>query len=45
MSERSLLELAGIISDEEAAVMLEAIQQQDEQSRRRLDELVSLLDS
>lgn len=37
--ERSLLELAGILSDEEAEAMREAIQQRDEQSRDRLDRL------
>lgn len=43
--ERSLLELAGILSDEEAETMREAIQERDEQSRDRLDRLTDEMDS
>lgn len=35
--ERSLLELAGILSDEEAAAMEEAIEERRERSRDRLE--------
>lgn len=43
--ERSLLELAGIISDEEADSMREAIDAQESRTRERLDELTERLDS
>lgn len=37
--ERSLLELAGILSDEEAETMREAIEAQESRTRDRLNEL------
>lgn len=43
--ERSLLELAGILSDAEAEDMREAIRDQEERSRERLDRLTDQLDS
>lgn len=43
--ERSLLELAGILSDAEAEDMREAIQDQEDRSRERLDRLTDQLDS
>jgi len=43
--DRSLLELAGILSDEEAETMREAIEERDEQSRDRLDRLTDELNS
>lgn len=43
--ERSLLELAGILSDAEAEDMREAIQDQEDRSRKRLDRLTDQLDS
>lgn len=42
--ERSLLELAGVLSDEEADTMREAIRERDEQSRDRLDRLTDEMD-
>ena len=42
--ERSLLELAGILSDEEAAAMREAIEDQDDRTRDRLDQLTEQFD-
>lgn len=44
-SERSLLDLAGILSDEEAAEMREAIRESEERSRDRLDKLTEEMDS
>ncbi|TYL37201.1 hypothetical protein CV102_17945 [Natronococcus pandeyae] len=43
--ERSLLDLAGILADEEADAMREAIREQDERSRDRLDRVTDQLDS
>ena len=43
--ERSLLELTGILSDAEAEDMREAIRDQEEWSRERLDRLTDQLDS
>jgi predicted CopG family antitoxin len=43
--ERSLLDLAGILSDEEAEDMRDAIQEQEERSRERLDRLTEQMDS
>ncbi|SFR67469.1 antitoxin VapB family protein [Halogeometricum limi] len=43
--ERSLLDLAGILSDEEAGAIRGAIRERDEQSRDRLDRLSEQLDS
>ena len=43
--ERSLLELAGILTDEEAETMREAIEAGDRRSRDRLDRQVDRLDS
>jgi len=43
--DRSLLELAGILSDAEAETMREAIEERDEQSRDRLDRLTDELNS
>jgi predicted CopG family antitoxin len=43
--ERSLLDLAGILSDEEAEEMREAIREGDERSRERLDRLTEQMDS
>jgi predicted CopG family antitoxin len=43
--ERSLLDLAGILSDEEAEEMRKAIRQREEQSRERLDRLTGEMDS
>lgn len=43
--ERSLLDLAGILSDAEAKDMREAIQDQEDRSRERLDRLTDQLDS
>lgn len=42
--ERSLLELAGLLTDEDAESMREAIGEQDRRSRERLDELTEKLD-
>ncbi|MFQ3476758.1 hypothetical protein HKK80_10950 [Halonotius sp. F2-221B] len=42
--ERSLLELAGILSDEEAAAMREAIEDQEDRTRDRLDQLTEQFD-
>ena len=42
--ERSLLELAGILSDEEAAAMREAIEDQEDRTRDRLDQLTKQFD-
>lgn len=42
--ERSLLELVGVLSDEEAAEMREAIREQEERSRERLDRLAERMD-
>lgn len=43
--EQSLLELAGILSDAEAEDMREAIRDQEDRSRERLDRLTDQLDS
>ncbi|OLZ41223.1 hypothetical protein A6E15_09585 [Natrinema saccharevitans] len=43
--ERSLLDLAGILSDEEAREMRDAIRDRDERSRDELDRLADRLDS
>ena len=43
--ERSLLDLAGILSDEEAEEMREAIREGDERSRERLDRLTEQMGS
>jgi predicted CopG family antitoxin len=43
--ERSLLDLAGILSDEEADAMRDAIREREEDSRARLDRLVDEMDS
>ncbi|NKE35007.1 hypothetical protein GWG54_04080 [Natronococcus sp. JC468] len=43
--ERSLLDLAGILSDEEAEEMREAIDERETQSRARLDRFTEQLDS
>ena len=43
--ERSLLELAGLLADEEADAMRDAIEEGDRRSRERLDELTEKLDS
>lgn len=42
--ERSLLELAGILTDEEADTMREAIEEGDRRSRERLEEHVERMD-
>jgi len=42
--ERSLLELAGILSNEEAAAMREAIEDQENRTRDRLDQLTEQFD-
>ncbi|SDK20864.1 antitoxin VapB family protein [Natronorubrum texcoconense] len=43
--ERSLLDLAGIISDDEAEEMREAIREQEDRSRDELDRLADRMDS
>ncbi|WP_207587021.1 antitoxin VapB family protein [Halomontanus rarus] len=43
--ERSLLDLAGILSDEEAEEMREAIREREERSRDRLDRLTDQMDT
>lgn len=43
--ERSLLDLAGILSDAEAEEMREAIREQDDRSRDELDRLADRMDS
>ncbi|ADQ69417.1 hypothetical protein C499_12625 [Halogeometricum borinquense DSM 11551] len=43
--ERSLLDLAGILSDDEADAMRDAIREREEQSRDRLDRLSDEMDS
>lgn len=43
--ERSLVELAGMLSDAEAEDMREAIRDQEDRSRERLDQLTDQLDS
>lgn len=43
--ERSLLDLAGILSDEEAEEMREAIREGEERSRDRLDRLTDRMDT
>lgn len=43
--ERSLLDLAGLLDDEEAAEMREAIEEGEERSRDRLDRLADRMDS
>lgn len=43
--ERSLLDLSGILSDEEAEEMREAIREQDDRSRNELDRLTDRMDS
>ena len=42
--ERSLLDLAGVLSEEEAEKMREAIREQDDRSRERLDRLTDRMD-
>lgn len=42
--ERSLLDLAGILSEEEAEEMREAIRESEDRSRERLDRLAERLD-
>lgn len=42
--ERSLLDLVGILSDEEAEAMRDAIEERDRRSRERLDELAEKMD-
>ena len=43
--ERSLLDLAGIISDDEAEKMRDAIREQEDRSRDELDRLADRMDS
>jgi len=43
--ERSWLELAGILSNEEAETMIEAIEERDEHTRERLDRLTDMMDA
>ena len=43
--ERSLLDLAGVLADEEADAMRDVLDERDEQSRERLDRLAERLDS
>lgn len=43
--ERSLLELAGLLTDEEADAMRDAIEERDRRSRERLDELTEKMES
>lgn len=43
--ERSLLDLAGVLSDEEAQEMRDAIRERDDRSRGELDELADRMDS
>jgi hypothetical protein len=43
--ERSLLDLAGVLSDEEAAAMREAIREGNERYRERLDQLTKEMDT
>lgn len=43
--ERSLLDLAGILTDEEAEEMREAIEEQEDRTRERLDHFTERLDS
>lgn len=43
--ERSLLDLAGLLSAEDAEELREAIRERDERSRERLDRLADRLDS
>lgn len=43
--ERSLLDLAGILSEEEAEEMREAIRESEDRSRERLDRLTDRMDS
>ncbi|WP_255167049.1 antitoxin VapB family protein [Natrononativus amylolyticus] len=43
--ERSLLDLAGILTDEEAETIRQKIREQDERSREGLDELADRIDS
>lgn len=45
VGERSLLDLAGILTDEEAAELREVIEKQDDRTRERLDNLTAQLDS
>ncbi|MUV58672.1 Uncharacterized ACR, COG1753 [Halogeometricum rufum] len=42
--ERSLLDLVGVLSDEEADAMRDAIREREEDSRARLDRLVDEMD-
>ena len=42
--ERSLLDLAGVLSEEEAGEMREAIRERDGRSRERLDRLTDRMD-
>jgi predicted CopG family antitoxin len=43
--ERSLLELAGVLTDDEAERMRDAIRDQEDRSRKRLDRLADRMDS
>lgn len=43
--ERSLLDLAGILSEEEADEMREAIRERDDRARERLDRFTDQMDS
>lgn len=43
--ERSLLDLAGVLSDEEAQKMRDAMHEQDDRSRGELDRLADRMDS
>lgn len=43
--ERSLLDLAGVLSEEDAAAIRDAIDERDEETRERLDRLVDRVDS
>lgn len=43
--ERSLLDLAGILTDEEADEMRDAIREQESRSREKLDRLTDRMDS
>jgi predicted CopG family antitoxin len=43
--ERSLLDLAGILSDDEAETMREAIGEREDRTRERLDRLTDQMDS
>lgn len=45
VGERSLLDLAGILTDEEAEEMRAAIEEQEDRTRERLDHFTERLDS